>query len=195
MLDVIDHSRGTIAGDSGIEAMILNETMISKVNMNDQQLTELKAEVLERFTAVAFLIGADCAPCGRLVENMENDFLQGQNNYPKTVSGAYHLLTNWKQDPRHALREVRAVDDGVSFQNVEDKDGTTLNNNGKNSVWKRPKGKVHIICHRGCQKKGHYTTECEEPAPVPRNLTTSNPPVAETSTQSATIDTINGWRA
>jgi hypothetical protein len=42
MLDVIDHSGGTIAGDSGIENMILNEKTTSKENMNDQQLSELK---------------------------------------------------------------------------------------------------------------------------------------------------------
>ena len=65
--------------------------------------------------------GADRARYDRLVENMENDFL-GQNNYSKTVSRAYHLLTNWKQDPRHTLCEVGAVGDGVSF--------ATLNNNG-----------------------------------------------------------------
>ena len=191
MLDVIDHSGGTIAGDSGIENMILNEKTTSKENMNDQQLSELKAEVLERFTAVAFLVGADRVRYGRLVENMENDFLQGRNNYPETVSAAYHLLTNWKQDPRHGLREVGAVGDGVSFHNVNDEDGTTLNNNSENGARKRPKGKAHIMCHR-CQKKGHYATECEEPAPVPRNSTTSNPPTAETSTQSATTLLMDG---
>jgi hypothetical protein len=147
MLDVIDHSGGTIAGDSGIENMILNEKTTSKENMNDQQLSELKAEVLERFTAVAFLVGADRVRYGRLVENMENDFLQGQNNYPETVSAAYHLLTNWKQDPRHGLREVGAVGDGVSFHNVNDEDGTTLNNNSENGAQKRPKVKAHIMCH------------------------------------------------
>ena len=184
MLDVINHSGGTIAGDSGIETTILNGKTINKANMNDQQLTELKSEVLEQFTAVAFLVGADRVRYSHLVENMENDFLQGWNNYPKTVSGAYHLLTNWKQDPRHALRKVEAVGDGVSFYNVDDEDGTTLNNNSKNGARKRPKGKANIMCHR-CQKKGHYAKECEEPAPVPRNSTTSNPPTAETSTQSA----------
>ena len=48
------------------------------------------------------------------------------------------------------------------------------------------------MCHR-CQKKGHYATECEEPAPVPRNLTTSTPPTTETtSTQSATTLLMDG---
>ncbi len=65
--------------------------------------------------AVAFLLGADCARYGRLIEILENDYLQGQNKYPRTVTTAYNLLSNWKQDPCNSMRVLGQVNDGVSF--------------------------------------------------------------------------------
>ena len=52
-----------------------------------------------------------------MIQDLENDFLQGQDNYPKMITAAYNLLTNWKQDPRNAMRDI--VNDGVSCANVD----------------------------------------------------------------------------
>ena len=108
---------------------------------------------------------------------MENDYLQGQNDYPTSMTAAFNLLTNWKQDPRNFVRTVGPANNGVSFTNVEetpnDADGVALANAGQKKG-KQTKGggppqqqqppqqdKSHITCHR-CLKKGHYAPECEE---------------------------------
>ena len=44
--------------------------------------------------AVAFLLGCDRSRYGRLIEDLENDFLQGNDHYPSTVAGVNNLLTN-----------------------------------------------------------------------------------------------------
>jgi hypothetical protein len=79
---------------------------------------------------------------------MENDFLQGWNNYPKTVSGAYHLLTNWKKYPWHALREVGAVGDSVSFHNMDDKDGQ------QQQEWSAEKAARRTSCATDAKRRG-----------------------------------------
>ena len=70
------------------------------------KLAELKHTTQVRYLAVAFLLGADRSRYGRLIEDLENDFLQGRNNFPTTLTGAYSLLTNWKQDPRNLMRAI-----------------------------------------------------------------------------------------
>jgi hypothetical protein len=41
---------------------------------------------------MAFLLGADRKRYGKLIEDLENAFTQGQDNYATTVTGAYAML-------------------------------------------------------------------------------------------------------
>jgi hypothetical protein len=54
-----------------------------------------------------------------MIEDLENGFLQGQDRYPKTVTAAFTLLTNWKQN---TTRHETPSNDGVSFLNTDDPD-------------------------------------------------------------------------
>ena len=83
----------------------------------------------------------------RQAHYLENDFLQGRNNYPMTVVAAYNIVTNWKQENRFGWRAPTA--DGVAFANVD----------GAN---KAPANKhCNVTCHK-CGLKGHYATDCPE---------------------------------
>jgi hypothetical protein len=57
-------------------------------------LVEIRAEALARTTAIAFLLRCDRARSGRLIDDLENDFLQGRNHYPTTLVAADNLVTN-----------------------------------------------------------------------------------------------------
>jgi hypothetical protein len=46
--------------------------------------------------AYGILERADRARYGNLIEEIENDYLKGHNNYPKTAAEAYNLLVNYK---------------------------------------------------------------------------------------------------
>ena len=44
-------------------------------------------------------MGADHTYFGHYLEDLENDFTQGVDQYPKSNTDADHVLANWKQDP------------------------------------------------------------------------------------------------
>ena len=137
--------------------------------------------------AVAFLLGADCLQYGKLVENMENDYLQGRNNYPTTLSAAYHLLINWKQDPRLlGLHKAGPISHDVSFNTTDGGDSLLLNNGERG----KQKGKANVTSNE-CRKKGHHANECnEEKLPPATPITPSAEPLIEN--QTATTLLLNG---
>ena len=138
-LDVVLHCKATVSEHPGIEDLVIAERKTTRETISEEELAEIKAEVFARSTAIAFLLGCDRARYGKLLDDLENDFLQGNNHYPATVVAAYNLVTNWKQENRF-FRGPSA--DGVVFANV-DRDTS------------------HITCHK-CHKKGHYATTCPE---------------------------------
>jgi hypothetical protein len=158
IVDVIEHSGGGIGSEPGIDLLIAEEKG-KEVN----QLTAAdKSEAQDRYLAVAFILGSDRTRYGKLIENLENDFLQGRNSYPKNLTASYNLLINWKQDPRNLMRSVGVTNDGVSFANIDGDDdgGVSLNTNGGGRRRKGPPDKSKITCRR-CGEKGHYPSECD----------------------------------
>jgi hypothetical protein len=138
-LDVVLHCGATVLEHPGIEDLVIADRKTTRDAMSDEELAKVKAEVFARSTAITFLAGCDRARYGKLLDDLENDFLQGDNRYPPTVVAAYNLVANWKLENRF-FRGPSA--DGVAFANV-DRDFS------------------HITCHKCC-KKGHYTTTCPE---------------------------------
>ena len=51
---------------------------------------------MQKFLAIALVMGANKAKYESLWNKLENDLLVGQDTYPKTIGAATHLLTNWK---------------------------------------------------------------------------------------------------
>ena len=65
------------------------------------------------YLTLAFLMSADRACFGCVLEKLENKFTQGQDRYLKTVTDAYNLLMNWKEDTHHVI--YLTGNDGVTF--------------------------------------------------------------------------------
>ena len=62
-------------------------------------------------------MGADRVRFVRYLEDLENDFTQGVDRYPKSRVDAHHVLVNWKQDPRNLVC-LTGGNDSIQFTNM-----------------------------------------------------------------------------
>ena len=91
-----------------------------------------KKEAKEAYMAMSLISGANRIKYGRLIEELENSYLKGnKNEYPKTVTDAYNLLLNYKNDPRNHLGGNSSSGDGTfSFKILDEENfGVSLNTN------------------------------------------------------------------
>ncbi|KAI2489179.1 Reverse transcriptase (RNA-dependent DNA polymerase) [Fragilaria crotonensis] len=96
IIAVIEHNGGFVDLAPGLDKIIAIELGLDPENLDEQQKQDVAKESHSRYLATAFISGADPVRYGRLVENLENDFLMGRDNYPKTVRAAYNIMTFWK---------------------------------------------------------------------------------------------------
>jgi Zinc knuckle len=94
-----------------------------------------------------FLSGADRTRYGKLIVELENDFQKGHDNYPKTLTAAYQMLSMYRQ--WESKRYNGPINDGVAFANIDSGD-----DNGRQAGRHR-----NVTCHK-CGKKGHYANQC-----------------------------------
>lgn len=139
MLDVVLHCKATVSVHPGIEDLVLAERKTTCDTMSNKELAKVKAEVFARSTAIAFLTGCNPGGYGVLLDDLENNFLQGDNCYPRTGVAAYNLVSNWKQEN--------------CFFHGPSANGVAFPNNNRDFK--------HITCHKR-HKKGHYATNCPE---------------------------------
>jgi hypothetical protein len=92
----------------------------------------------DKFITCNFLAEVNTKKYGRLKTELNNAYVAGQNNYPKTVESAVTMLSHYMND-----KGVHVTD--------EDKGQATLT-----SFMQKHK---HVTCYK-CGKKGHYANKC-----------------------------------
>jgi hypothetical protein len=148
-LEVVEHCGGSIGYHDLIVDDLLQEQELTRSNANETQLEEVKTRAKEEYLACAFLHSADRKCYGKLIEDLENDYIQKNNKYPKTLVEAYNLLIHWKQDPKNLMRILGSTSNGVAFTNVREEQRTTTNgqDNSRITCW-------------NCREMGHYSSSC-----------------------------------
>ena len=146
---VIGHSGGSVWNDKGIKAIVLKDMKKTSITaMDEAEKKTFENDVKERTLAVAFLLSADRMRFGKLVEDMENSYLQGNNKYPTTIIDAHHLLANWKHDSCLGLKDV--IGGEINFLNAD-----------REKQFTKAKAKVkEVTCYR-CQQPGHLASKCD----------------------------------
>ena len=151
----------------------------------------------QRALAIAFIRRADQDWFGNLLTDLLNQDALGNDQFPRTLAGAYAALTNYtkyknksvsthtpaaKEKDIYAPLRVSQVDDehqlNVSFMMVAGSDGRTYE---------------RVICFK-CNQPRHYASQCpeastvvEEPAPTPAPLPV-NPPAPPAPVTLAQLD-------
>jgi hypothetical protein len=154
MVDVIDYTSGVIGKLPGLKGKLLLLKGKTLAQMTIEERAALPLESQEQYLAMEFILSANWSRYSRLLEEMENEYLKGIDNWPTTVTGAYHLLTNYRQDRRNMMR-MGAVE-GVAFTSTGKETAVTLAQNSPKK--KSPVDCLKITCHR-CGGLGH---ECPE---------------------------------
>ncbi|KAI2491042.1 Reverse transcriptase (RNA-dependent DNA polymerase) [Fragilaria crotonensis] len=144
LYDVIKYTGGTMV-DPAIEKIELGNR--KKEDLSEEEQVTMAHNAEERMLAMAFIIGADKARFSHLMENLENDFLQGHDNFPTDLNMAYNLLSNWKQHVDVNYVKNAGAAGEVSFVNAD-------------AAKKDKTPRAQITCHR-CRQKGHYASECD----------------------------------
>jgi hypothetical protein len=94
----------------------------------------------DKFITCVFLAGVDGKKYGRLKTELNNAYVAGQNNYPKTVENAVAMLSHYMND-----KGVQVADEGKGQAAL-----TSFMQKHKN-----------VTCYR-CGKKGHYANKCPD---------------------------------
>ena len=114
---MLEHCGASLGEDEGITTKVLEHHDIDARTATPTQKENARMEAQEWYDGLAFLMGADRVRFGRYLEDLENDFTQGVDRYPKSRVDAHHVLANWKQDPRNLVR-LTGGNDGVQFTNM-----------------------------------------------------------------------------
>ena len=111
-----------------------------EADLQDDKINMIETTTREIYLACAFLINSDLRRYGRLIEELENEYTKGNDNYPRNMVKSYQLLNEYKQwNPRATLPESL----GVAF--------SQQGNNNK-SVQRTTEWKKKETCHNCGQK-------------------------------------------
>jgi hypothetical protein len=122
-IEVIKYCGGVMCNDAGLVDSELTLAGLTHGSATKGQLQNAEDAAQERVLACTFIHGSNRAWYGKLLEDLENDFTQGTDNYPPTLQQAYTLLVHWKQDPQNVVSLIAGVNDGVAFTNVGAEEG------------------------------------------------------------------------
>ena len=78
--------------------MHLKEELPQRANVvyTAQQIKEARERIHDKTVAYGLLVRADHERYGKLIEEIENGFLKGHDDYPKTPTEAYNLFVNYQ---------------------------------------------------------------------------------------------------
>jgi hypothetical protein len=113
-------------------------------DQNDAEMAIVRETAKELVLATAFVLQCDRRRYGKLLEELENDFTKGHNNYPPDMVKAYQLLNEYKQwRPNSNVPQS----EGVAFAQKGDKSEGS------------PEWAAGKTCYE-CGKKGHIKPHC-----------------------------------
>jgi hypothetical protein len=166
IVDVIKSLGENLADDMNLKEE-LPERNRPRNGWTEAQKREAKERIENKTVAYRILVQADRSRYGELIKEVENDFLKGHDDYPKTPTDAYNLLVNYHN---YITVNKRTVTQGGLDQVAFVTDGKR----------QRVEGRFpHIKCFK-FSEFGHYKSDCAKKVTNGENNEGSMEPVQVT---------------
>jgi hypothetical protein len=92
MVDVLKHSGALVGVQPGMIYNALTEAGTTRAAADSAQLKTAEAKAQETYLTTSFLLASDRNRFGKLIEDIKNDYLLGDNNNPKTLMARSIIL-------------------------------------------------------------------------------------------------------
>jgi hypothetical protein len=152
LVDVASAYNGQLYDQSILNIIIKKRhTGLAYEAPTDEQKLDVNSSVSELYQATMFLHQSDCRQYGKLLEELENDFTKGNDDYPQTLVKAYHLLCEYKNyQPKFVPSDSSS---SVAFLQ-KTKYMSRTSEKVKDDSWI-----LKATCHE-CGKIGHIRPQC-----------------------------------
>jgi hypothetical protein len=116
---VVEQFGGNIDRNAGaVRAELEMAGFIDQTTAGNEEKLAYTQRAKDKYLAVAFLYSADKEQYTKLLEDLENAYLYGTNNYPVNITSAYNLLVHYKNHMKPTT-QIYNDSEGVSFAIVE----------------------------------------------------------------------------
>ena len=99
-IEVIEHLKGVIMEDNYLAKIEAQALATDKDNITNEETKKGKEIAKNKYLAVLFLYGLHNNKYGKLWEELENDYLAGDDKFPTTVQETYHRALYWKSEKK-----------------------------------------------------------------------------------------------
>jgi hypothetical protein len=152
--DYFEQARNIVEVIKSIEGSLVDDMHLSDElpptqpigGYTDDQYAAARERILNKKIAYGILVRADRGRYGKLIEEVENAYLKGNNHYPTTPTESYNLLVNYKNYSSNKRTISQGGLEQVAFVT-------------KGKKLKKGKEFPHIKCFK-CGKFGHYKSDC-----------------------------------
>jgi len=161
MIEGFERFGGSVIQPYFVKKIFEEEGNAGDIDGNPDKRAIYNAKARDRYLALAFLLGGRSESFDDLITDLNNDFLKGRDYFPKDLTEAFNLMSNW------SMRKGLGVPRGARINNQRNRPNLGFLQNAKKVVKPTGKevagrdGKVFpgVECYR-CGQYGHYSNQC-----------------------------------